>query len=256
MNPITSATLATAASLFFSAFCCGTEWGNLEGHFVYQGDPPVPKKLTIKMDGKAFGALGLSDESLLVSKNGGIANVLVFAVTAGVEIHPDLKKEIPKKRILDFTDGHLVPRICPIWVGHQKLSFTNSTGVGASFQCMPELDGNVNTIMSPQGRFDMAFRHSYSAPVEVTSVIHPWEKGFVVPRENPYITASDENGTFRIDKLPTGKVEFQVWHERTGPMVTNNWPEGRFTLRIKPGENHLGKIKIEPKLFSEKNNAR
>jgi hypothetical protein len=60
---------------------------------------------------------------------------------------------------------------------------------------------------------------------------------------------SKSDGTFSISKLPVGNLEFQVWHERVGYLVTPSWPRGRFEVQIRPGRNNLGTIKLSPDKF-------
>jgi hypothetical protein len=77
-------------------------------------------------------------------------------------------------------------------------------------------------------------------------------KGYILPRNNPYAAVSKEDGTFKIEKLPVGELEFQVWQERMGyvdlPSAKPAMPKGRFKITIKPGANDLGVIKVDPKL--------
>jgi hypothetical protein len=44
------------------------KWGDLKGKFVYDGQPPAPAKIEVNRDLDAFGALNLTDGTLLVSK--------------------------------------------------------------------------------------------------------------------------------------------------------------------------------------------
>jgi hypothetical protein len=60
---------------------------------------------------------------------------------------------------------------------------------------------------------------------------------------------SKPDGSFKIEKLPVGELEFQVWHERSGYVATPEWSRGRFEMEIKPGANDLGTIKLDPALF-------
>jgi hypothetical protein len=88
--------------------------------------------------------------------------------------------------------------------------------------------------------------------VPIACNYHPWESAYILPREDPYVAITAKDGTFRIPKLPAGKLEFQVWQERTGFLDTPQWPKGRFELTIKPGLNDLGTFKLSPKLFDKK----
>ena len=79
-------------------------------------------------------------------------------------------------------------------------------------------------------------------------------KGYVLPRDNPYFAVSGADGKFEIKDLPVGKLEFQVWQEKAGNFkdyTTGGWKSGRFEFDIKAGDNDLGTIKFDPKLFTK-----
>ncbi len=77
-------------------------------------------------------------------------------------------------------------------------------------------------------------------------------------RKTPYMAASDKAGNFEIKDLPVGKeLEFVLWQEKAGYLKDAKIEgvkvdsKGRFKIKIKPGENKLGDIKVSPKLFSK-----
>ena len=55
--------------------------GTLRGRFVYDGEPPERKKVLVTKDKEVCGALGLQNEQLVVSEDGGIADVILWART-------------------------------------------------------------------------------------------------------------------------------------------------------------------------------
>jgi hypothetical protein len=94
-------------------------------------------------------------------------------------------------------------------------------------------------------------------PNQVTCNIHPWMTGWVIVRPDPFFAISAEDGTFEISGLPAGQeLEFQAWQEKSGfveAVKLNDkaakWTKGRFTQKLKPGENDLGEIKVPAKEF-------
>ncbi len=89
-------------------------------------------------------------------------------------------------------------------------------------------------------------------PTPVTCNIHPWMKGYVVAKDNPYMAVSKPDGTFEIKDLPGGELEFQAWHEKSGYLATPDWGKrGIFKYTIKEGDNDLGTIKLSPELFNK-----
>ncbi len=80
--------------------------------------------------------------------------------------------------------------------------------------------------------------------------IHPWMRAWLLPRDNPYAAVSGTDGSFVLAKLPVGEWEFQAWHEQGGWPRVPGWNRGRFKVRIKPGRNDLGTIKLAPAQFA------
>jgi hypothetical protein len=81
----------------------------------------------------------------------------------------------------------------------------------------------------------------------------------LVVQDHPYMATTDDRGSFTIRNLPAGTWTFQFWHEKAGYLrrVTHNgeakeWPRGRLTVTIAPGDNNLGTVHLAPAVFSPK----
>ncbi len=243
-------TLALLAGLPHPARAAG--WGNLTGTFVYGGPAPKPAPIQVTKDVDTFGDLGLKDQSLVVGPVGGLANVIIYVRTKGVKINPELASKVKDKVELDNKGGKFVPHISTLWIGEQTLVLHNSDPVAHNSNIQPILDEGINPLLPPQGAFPHQFNRSQTVPVPVGCNIHPWMKGYVLPRDNPYVAVSGPDGKFKIADLPAGELEFQAWHERCGYLALDKWPKGRFTMTIKPGANSLGTIKVPPALLEKK----
>src|SRR4051812_30406560 len=80
--------LAFVLIVFVSSIASAAETGTLSGRFVYVGSAPTPPKLEINKDPEVCGKHNLVDESLLVGKDNGIANVVVFARADRIALSP------------------------------------------------------------------------------------------------------------------------------------------------------------------------
>jgi RNA polymerase sigma factor (sigma-70 family) len=227
------------------------DWGDLRGRFVFDGPAPAPKPLDVARapDGARFAGLGLHDESLLVDKGGGVANVLVRALDTGGKAHPDYARDATAKVRLTARGGRFEPHLLTMRAS-QTLLLTNAEVVAVNFRySTPRGGDDFNLLLPPGGEKEVRVKALPGIPGPVRCSIHAWLGAWVSPQEGPYVTASGTDGTFVLAKLPVGEWEFEAWHERCGWVRAPGWTRGRCKVRIKPGKNDLGTIKLAPALF-------
>lgn len=266
--------LLLVSVLSFAPVASAQQWGDLTGKFVFDGKAPEPPKIDVNKDVEVFGQLGLKDEQLVVAPEGGIANVVVYCRTINVQVNPELASSLTPKVVYDNKGGRFVPRIATVWLDKQTIVLHNSDPVGHNSNVQPLGDAAINPLLPANSSVDHKFNRQQNIPVPVGCNIHPWMRGYILPRSNPYATVSKEDGTFKIEKLPVGDLEFVAWQEKAGylgPIVkdgkptmkdtlkiekdgqttTTDWTLGRFTIKIQPGTNDLGTIKVSPQVFQK-----
>jgi hypothetical protein len=226
-----------------------TQWGDLRGRFVYDGKPPERKKLNVDKDFQCCGKFDICDESLMVGPEGGLGNVYVYLRSANAPICPKLEAAAAKMVVLDNRGCIFRPHCMKIWCTKQTFSIVNSDPVAQNVAFTPLGDVPANIVLPVGGTATYRFARKQSTPVPLACNYHPWERAYVLPRDNPYVDISAAEGTFSIAKLPVGQWQFQVWHERVEYLNTPEWPKGRFNFIINPGANDLGTIKIPPALL-------
>jgi hypothetical protein len=250
---IASTIVASAALLLGLAGTSLAQWGNLKGKIVYDGKAPTPAKVNVDKDVQAFGNLGLTDESLVVGDEGGIANVVIYVRTKDVKVNPDIKASAPTEVLMDNKGGRFEPHIVSLWLKHQELKLGNSDPVGHNSNIQPLGDTGANPLIPPGGSVSLKLNRNQNVPVPVGCNIHPWMKGFVLPRDNPYVVITGPDGEFEIKDLPAGELEFQAWQEKAGYLEAPGWAKGRFKAKIESGKTtDLGTIKFSPKAFEKK----
>ncbi len=240
--------VACLALLATTASTASAQWGNLKGKFVYDGKAPEPQKLNVAKEPMCM-AHNPVDESLLVGPDGGIKNVVIFVRTKGVKVNPALEKH-PDKVELDNKECRFEPHILPMLLS-QTLVVKNSDPFSHNSNVTEVGGQGANPLIAPGKEATYKYARAQVIPQPVACNIHPWMKALVLPRDNPYFAVSSADGTFEIKDLPVGKLEFQVWQEKAGNVDTKAWPKGRFSMDIKAGDNDLGTVKLEPKLFNK-----
>ena len=255
--------LKTAAQVALLLFGVGSaalaQNATLKGKFVYDGEPPKRVQLTCGQNGQINKDLGTCcqvehfDDSLVVNKKGEIANVIVYVRTKVAKVPADILAAHKDPVLLDNKNCKFEPRVVGLMKG-QKLVIGNSDNVGHNSNIAAQ---GFNPIVAAGLKVESEPKTITLIPNEVTCNIHPWMKGWVLVRPDPYFAVSAEDGTFEITGLPAGQeLEFQVWHERAG-FVTDvklknkatNWQRGRFKQKLTADENDLGEIKIAGKNF-------
>lgn len=234
------------------------EWGTLKGQLIYDGKPPAPQKANVNKDLQVCTKHHPVDESLLVGEKGGLKNVVIYIrVPRGekLDVHPDYAETAEANVPLDNLHCRFDPHICLLRTS-QTLLLKNSDSVGHNTKgdCLKNVAFNV--LIPPNSSLEHKLPVGEILPVPVGCNIHPWMAGYLVVREDPYMAASAEDGTFEIKKIPAGEHEFQFWHEKSGylsdvSIAGEPAKRGRVTLNIEPGTIDLGQIKVDPALFEK-----
>ena len=232
----------------------GEQWGRLKGRFVFDGPIPKPKAVA---GVPANCGNAVVEEDLVVDPKGGLANVIVF-VRGNVGVHPDFEKSKTDTVVLETKECRFEPHVLGMRVG-QTLVFKNSDVIAHN----PNLEGrriHVNPLIPAGETFKTAFDEPEFSPLLVSCNIHPWMRARLLVRPNPYFAISKSDGSFEINKLPAGDLEFVVYHERAGFVQKADlngrkveWSNRWTTFSVKAGDKptDLGVIKLSSKLFKQ-----
>ncbi len=242
----------------FTRMVAAQQWGDLTGKFVYDGPVPKPAKLNVTKDVEVCGKHPLVDETLVVADDGSLANVVVYlrgvfdkagkVETKKIKVHPDFESTSEPVKF-DNKNCRFEPHVLAVRTG-QVVILGNADTVGHNTNLQPLGDQPINPLLPAAGTIEYKFRRAQTVGVPISCNIHPWMKGWIVPRDNPYVAVSGTDGTFKIEKLPVGELEFVAWQEQGG--YVRKWDKGRFKMAIKPGANDMGVIKIKPEWIAPK----
>jgi plastocyanin len=248
--------VVACASIFgMAASIFAQDGATLKGKFVFDGDPPKPQPIDCTKE-PACCQMKLFDQSLVVGKNKELANVVVWVRTKGLKVPAELAAAHKEPVLLDNKDCKFEPRIVGLVKG-QTLKIGNSDPVSHNSNIAAQQFNPIVAIGNQVGFEPKSL--TLIVPNEVTCNIHPWMKGWVVVRPDPFFAISAEDGTFEIKGLPAGReLEFQAWQEKSGFVTAvklkgkaATWAKGRFTQKLKAGENDLGAIEVAGKNFNK-----
>lgn len=237
-------------------------WGNLTVRFVYGGDPPTQEKLTITQDREYCAKHSPVDESLVVNpENRGIANVIVFLyLSRGDAVptpHPSYKDTADSIVELDNSGCRFQPHVTLLRTS-QTLKIGNQDEVGHNTKADFVSNAAFNEMIPANQSVEKKLTLAERMPSPVGCNIHPWMKGWILVKDNPYMAVSDADGKITIANLPTGEWTFQAWQEAAG-YVSNvsidgasvEWKRGRFPMAINEGENDMGEVVVPAEMFKE-----
>jgi hypothetical protein len=236
-------------------------WGDLSLRIVYDSDKlPKPAAVAGAAGVPFCGGLGLKEDAVLVNpKDGGLANAFVYLFeldATKVAVHPSYAKSAKDEVQMANKGCAFVPKALGLRVTQQFIG-ANPDPVGHSMKLDPFNNLGFNLAVAAGGQIKPVLTKAEATPLEMSCTSHPWMKGLVLIREDPYFAVSDASGKVTIANLPAGKWSFRVWHEKIGFFSRNatlagkpvDWPRGKIAWEIKPGKNDLGELLVKPVAF-------
>jgi hypothetical protein len=258
MTAFSVAAIAAAMLLAAGSTAGGAEWGGIKGKFVYKGEAKN-EPLQITKDVEFCGPKMLVDETVKVGEGGGLQNVFLYLYVARgkqVEIHPDHKPGAPK--VLSNQGCRFEPRALCVWTAEEFEVHNEDPGIGHNTNLNFAVNADFNLTVPNDAPLKRKFDKTEPRPAPVACNIHPWMKGNVLVRDNPYMAASGEDGSFEITNIPAGAQEFILWHEAKGFLRDVSVGgkkadrKGQLELTIPAGEVlDLGEIEVTPALLGQ-----
>jgi hypothetical protein len=249
----TASALAAAVSVAISAGpAAAASWGSLKGKFVLDGAAPKVPAVDASKDAYCVSQHPV-DQTIVVGKDNAIANIVVYLKPGKgekLEVHPDYEKSKGDPVVLDNHGCQFKPHVALIRTG-QQFVIKNSDPVGHNTKAELTKNASFNQTIEAGKDLLMKFEKSEALPLPVNCGIHPFMHGWVFIKDDPYMAASGEDGTFEIKNIPAGKHEFQFWQEVPGYLkklklkggATSN--KGIAELTIEDGQTlDLGEIKV------------
>ncbi len=223
-------------------------WATLRGRFVYQGQPPATPGQPILRD-KAVCGDKYENDTFLIDKEGGLANVVVFLRTKETP-WKEVIEPPQKPPVLEVLKCRVTPHVLVVLAGEDFL-LKNSDPLGHNVRAVPKNNAGFNVNLASGSQATQKIRLAHVQPADVVSAIHPHLQGYLLARDNPYFAVTGADGRFQIEKLPAGgKLEFEVWHERVPKGLTaGDWKDGRNTVQLTADETKdLGEIVLTPQV--------
>lgn len=224
------ASLAAVAALSIAAYPAFAASGTVSGIVKYDGVAPTPKKVEITKDKDVCGAKLHFDESLIVGKNGGIANAVVIIKGAKGDLKPETVK-------FDQIGCDYVPHVLAFPAG-STVDIINSDGILHNIHTYSKLNPSLDMA---QPKFKKVIAQKIEKPeiIPITCDAHGWMKGWWVSTDTPYFAVTDSSGHFTIKDVPPGSYVAQVWQETLGTADQK--------IEVKDGATTTADFSMKPK---------
>ena len=243
--------------LLTPSFVDAAEWGTLKGQFLYGGpgtSPPPAVRLKANPKMNICGNQPLFNESLIVSsKNRGIQNIIIYAYKPG-RVHPKYAQQ-QAPVIADNKNCRFEPHVT--LVPTTRILRVKNSDPFAHNYFVQFLKNRPQNPLVASGQFvDIQLSKSELLPISVTCGVHPWMRGIVLVQDHPYMAATDADGKFELQLLPSENLTLRVWHEKAGWIKEvsidgkrTNWHKGRYPIKLDKTQNHV--YEVPPQLFDK-----
>ena len=233
-----------------------TKYTTVTGQVVYCNDATKLKPLFLKGDSVKDAAIcsaeDMPDERLIVdAKTQGVSNVFVwFEKIEQDSIHPDLANEQLTPPNLLFEGCRIEPHALCVQT-RTGMRVTTSDSILHNPHDHPQRNTASCVALPANLRGDNldGFIHNFSVsepfPMTITCDYHPWMCSYVLVQNHPYMTVTKADGSFSIEKVPSGTHRLQIWHELAGRLF-------REKVTLNSRLHDIGKVemKISPEVMS------
>ncbi|MCK6447671.1 MAG: carboxypeptidase regulatory-like domain-containing protein [Planctomycetes bacterium] len=187
--------------------------GTAKGRVRFEGEVPERKPLAIEPE-RAKGctpegeSIDTKDESLLIGKENGIANVVLTVEVA------DVKAKAPEKPVLmDQKKCRFEPHVVVIPAG-ATVEFLNSDQAPHNVHIFPLKNEPFNQTVAVGAKHTATFPKTDK--IQIKCDLHPWMKSWLIVTDTPFVAVTDADGNFEIAGLPPGEHKATLWHEELG----------------------------------------
>lgn len=204
-----------------------TGWGSIRGQFLFEGEIPqrrvlIRKGSTTKDAEVCAAQTTYADDLLIDSKSRGIANVVVYLKTLPPQrIHPELRASKKRNQRLTVSGCRFQPHVLFVRTDQTLVFDSKDTSIQHAFAAHPLQNLFPSYLVRPN-EHELAFKQREFCPFQVTCRIHSSMSAWVLVLDHPYQAITSADGRFQIDRLPAGKHQFRIWHERVG-YVQSKW---------------------------------
>lgn len=141
-----------------------------------------------------------------------------------------------------LRNGKFAPRVLA-YDARRTVRFTNLDEGPTNIIWNPLAGTSFNRLL-PAGQTLEYKLAPQRMPYPIQSNLHPHQEVWIFPCGHQYFTATNDEGKFRLENLPTGKWEFRLWHPDLGYLKSEAATGRKFYADISEGTVDLGDIVV------------
>jgi hypothetical protein len=186
----------------------GVEIGRVSGQVSVAGYRQKPKSLPV-FKNRSFCGATVPDETLLIGSDGGLANAVVV-------FRPLERRSALPSSALNLDNKHcaFTPHV-QVGVVGSELLLKNSDPILHTVHARMGNETLFNVGLPMWRRVTKRLERAGVIKINC-DVLHTWMSAVIVVTESPFFALTDGAGGFRLDNLPAGEYDMEVWHERLG----------------------------------------
>jgi len=194
------------------------------GTITYSGKVARRKAIKVTQDVAVCGKHAIFDESLIVAKGGGLANVVV-----AIEGVPDVAATT-RDVLLDQRNCVFAPHVLAATRG-SKLIVKNSDPILNTPHAYMGRRTLFNVAQPFEG-MEYAYKLKKAGVIRMACDVHDWESAHVLVFDHPFFAITGTDGSFRIPGVPAGTYTVRAWHERLGEKTAETIVAGKKTAEL------------------------
>jgi len=191
--------------------------GTIKGKIRLGSGKAKPPRTVISMASdagceQAHAGKPVYDESVVIGRDGGVANVFVYLKSGLEGKHFEPSKD---PVTLDQHGCLFIPRVLGMQAG-QMLDVKNSDPVSHNIHPMPTNNREFNEQQSPQAP---DIEHKFpraDVMIPVKCNVHSWMRAYIGVVDHPYFFVTAADGSFELKNVPPGDYTLAFWHEKYG----------------------------------------
>ena len=195
--------------------------GTIKGRVRSGLGKPVPAVIHMDAEAaceKAHAGHPVYEQSVILSKDGGLANAFVY-IQSGLE--GKTFEPVNEPVVLDQHGCMYVPHVLGMRAG-QMIEVKNSDPVSHNIHPLAKDNREWSEQQSP-GAPDLQRKFARAEiMIPVKCDVHKWMRAYIGVVAHPYFAVTGADGSFEIRNVPPGDYTIAVWHEklgeRTGPL--------------------------------------